>query len=461
MTSGAPDLDTDRSRAPSTVLLVVTLVLTSLNLRAAVTSVGPVLRDLQTSLAMSDTVAGLLTSLPVLSFGAVGLVAAKLGRRVGTERALVASLLLIVAGLVVRALAPSTGWFLVTSLLALVGMAVGNVLGPVVVKTWFPNEVGRYTGVYSVSVVLGTAVPVAVTVPIADALGGWRFGLGVWAVPALLALGPWLVLRRRAPVPGSGAPTSRASPAASSPPASETSSPSPTQAPTSPEASPRSASEASSRAIANTSSSPTARIRHDPRAWGLMVYFGIQGLEAYVVMGWFPTILQDGGLSPSRAGWTASFTLLLSVLVAMAVPSLAGRFPDQRPWVVSLTAASAAAYLGLMLAPGSVALLWAVLLGIGLGAFPLAILLIGLRAATPRGTSELSSFVQGYGYLLAAMGPFGIGLLHDLTGGWELPLGALLVAIVPKLAGGLLACSSGVVDAEEDPADDDGTIRPA
>jgi len=180
-----------------------------------------------------------------------------------------------------------------------------------------------------------------------------------------------------------------------------------------------------------------------------MVFFGVQSLEAYVAMGWLPTILQDAGLSPSRAGWTASLTLVLSVLVAMVVPSLATRYPDQRPWVVGLTGASVVAYLGLLLAPAAMPLLWAILLGIGLGAFPLAILLIGLRAATPRGTSELSGFVQGYGYLLAAMGPFGVGLLRDLTGSWDLPLGALLVVIVPKLIGGLLACADGVVDADQ------------
>lgn len=414
MTVGAPD--PARSPGPSTLLLVSTLVLTSLNLRAAVTSVGPVLREVQSALEMSDTVAGLLTSLPVLCFGAIGLIAAPLGRRVGTDRALVASLVVITLGVAVRALAPSAGWLLVTSVLALAGMAIGNVLGPVVVKAWFPGRVGRYTGVYSVSVVIGTAVPVAVTVPIADALGGWRFGLGVWAVPAALALVPWLALLRRRPV---------AAPA-----------PAPTPA---------------------LGGSPLgARIRRDPRAWGLMVFFGVQSLEAYVVMGWLPTILQDAGLSPSRAGWTASLTLVLSVLVAMVVPSLATRYPDQRPWVVGLTGASVVAYLGLMFAPGATPLLWAILLGIGLGAFPLAILLIGLRAATPRGTSELSGFVQGYGYLLAALGPFGVGLLHDLTGSWDLPLGALLMAIVPKLIGGLIACADGVVDADQDGPD--GTI---
>jgi MFS transporter, CP family, cyanate transporter len=407
MTSGRARVGPDRARAPSTLLLGVTLVLTALNLRAAVTSVGPVLRDIQADLAMSDTVAGILTSLPVLCFGVVGLIAARLGRRFGTERALVVSLVLITVGLVVRAVAPSVGWLLLTSLMALIGMAVGNILAPVVVKAWFPHEVGRYTGLYSMAVVLGTAVPVAITVPLAEALGGWRFGLGAWAVPALAALVPWLFVARRTPV-------EVATPATGS---------------------------GGAPALA-------ARIRRDPRAWALMVFFGIQSLEAYVVMGWLPTILQDAGLSPSRAGWTASLTLVLSVPVALIVPALAGRRPDQRPWIVLMTAASVLGYLGLLLAPASVPLLWAVLLGIGLGAFPLALLLIGLRATTSRGTSELSSLVQGYGYLLAATGPFAIGLLHDLTGGWELPLGALLVAIVPKLIGGLVAGAPGVVDAD-------------
>jgi len=407
MTDDGAHPGVERARAPSTLLLVATLVLTSLNLRAAVTSLGPVLRDVQAELGMSDTVAGLLTSLPVLCFGMVGLVAARLGRRIGTDRALVASLLLISVGLVVRALAPTVGWLLVTSVMALVGMAIGNVLGPVVVKSWFPRDIGRFTGVYSVAVVIGTAVPVAVTVPIAEAFGGWRVGLGVWAVPAALALVPWLILWRRSPI--------------------RVVTPRMTEGP-----------------------SPVAgRIRRDRRAWGLMVFFGIQGLEAYVVMGWFPTILQDAGLTPSRAGFIASLTLVLSVLVAMIVPPLAGRNPDQRPWVVGLIVASVSAYIGLMAAPGSAPLLWAILLGIGLGAFPLALLLIGMRASTSRGTSELSGFVQGYGYLLAATGPFGIGLLHDLTGGWELPLGALLLAVVPKLIGGLMACAHGVVDEVE------------
>jgi len=404
MTSSEPRSELTAGRGPTTLLLAATLLLTSLNLRAAVTSLGAVLRDVQADLAMSDTVAGLLTSLPVLCFGVVGLVAARVGRRVGTDRALVLSLLLVSGGLVVRALAPDVPTLLVTTLVALVGSAIGNVLVPVLVKAWFPDQVGRYTGLYSLGVVVGTAVPTAITVPLADAFGGWRVGLGLWAVPAALALVPWFLMSRREAL------------AMPAPP------------------------------VAAVSASTGRMIRRHPASWALMVFFGVQSLEAYVAMGWLPSILQDAGISPTRAGLLASLALVLGAPVALVVPALAARRPDQRPWVVLLTLASAAAYLGLLLAPARAPVLWVVLLGVGLGAFPLALLLIGLRATTSDSTSQLSSLVQGWGYLLAATGPLLIGVLHDLTGGWTLPLSMLLLVLIPKLIGGWIAGAPGVVD---------------
>ena len=397
------------ARTPSTLLLAITLALTALNLRAAVTSVGPVLREIQASLGMSDTVAGVLTTLPVISFGIVGLFAARLGRRIGTDTALMISLALIVVGLSVRAAAPTTGLLLITSLLALAGMAVGNILLPVVVRAWFPDKIGTYTGVYSVALMLGTAAPTAITFPIADAVGSWRFALGLWAIPALIALIPWFFVRSRQP-------ETVVEPAVRGP------------------------------------SSMASRIRRSPVAWGLMIFFGAQSLEAYVAMGWLPAILQDAGISSTASGWLASFTLVLSVPVAMAIPPLASRRPDQRPFIVMIVACSVAAYLGLLFAPSTAPVLWVFLLGIGLGAFPLALAMIGLRSSTAAGTAELSGFVQGAGYIFAATGPISIGLLHDLSGDWKLPLVALLVILIPKLIGGLIAGVPGVVDAEQTPA---------
>ncbi len=396
------------ARGPTALLLGTTLLLTALNLRAAVTSVGAVLPEIQAGVGMSDSVAGVLTTLPVLAFGIVGLLAARLGRRMGTDRALVAALLLITVGLVVRALAPTAGWILVTSLVALCGMAIGNVLVPVTVKAWFPDAVGRYTGLYSLGIMVGTAVPLAVTVPLSNLSGGWRFGLGIWAVPAALALVPWFLVSRRSEGLARSAPTGV--PFAGSP-----------------------------------------GVRRSVKAWALMVFFGIQSMEAYVAMGWLPSIFQDAGISPTRAGLLTALTMVVGVPVALLVPSLAARRPDQRGWVVALVAASVLGYLGLWLAAGRAPLLWSFLLGIGLGAFPLALLLIGLRARSPQTTSELSSLVQGWGYLLAAMGPLAIGVLHEVTGGWDVPLVALLLLLLPKLIAGLIAGAPGVVDG--DPSD--------
>lgn len=405
------------------VLLGAILALTALNLRAAVTSVGPVLRELQLDLGISDTLAGVLTTLPLLSFGIIGLLAARIGRRLGTEPALVLAMFAIVAGLAIRAAAPTIGWLLVTTFIALAGIAVANVLVPVAVKAWFPDAVGRATGLYSMAISAGVALPAGITVPVADAFGSWRFGLAVWAIPALLALGPWAVLaviRRRdarASAPVAGGPDVVTG-----------------------------AASASASGATTSTSTPVVPVHRRVKAWGLTVFFGLQSLEAYTAMGWLPAILQDAGLSPTRAGVMLAVTMAIGAPISLALPVLAARSPDQRPWVYALAGASVAAYVGLIVAPEAAPLLWAVLLGIGLGAFPLALVLLGLRASTAAGTGALSSLAQGGGYLMAALGPVTVGALHDVTGEWVWPLLALLVLLVPKVIAGSLAASPGYVD---------------
>ncbi|MEX2324305.1 MAG: MFS transporter [Nitriliruptoraceae bacterium] len=401
----------------SAALLAATLVLTALNLRAAVTSVGALLRDMQFALGMSDTLAGLLTALPVVAFGVFGLLTARMTRKVGPTTGLVVALVLITVGLAVRAIAPTVGWLLVTTMLSLVGIAVGNVLVPVMVKAWFPNHVGRVTGWYSMALLLGTALPATVSVPLADLLGGWRWGLGFWALPAGLALLPWLLIFR-----GSGRVSA------------------PTVDMTSEVVRDRHRAQAlAARAIGRL-------VRGNPKTWALAVLFGLQSLEAYVAMGWLSAIFQDAGIAASRAGLLLGITMVIGAPIALIVPGLAARHPDQRPWIAGMVACSVVGYLGLLLSPGRLSLLWAVLLGVGLGAFPLALLLIGLRAVTGPGTSALSSSVQGVGYLIAVAGPLGVGVLRDVTGSWDVPLAVLLALLVPKLGAGLIAGKPGYVD---------------
>lgn len=412
-----------RRAGPSTALLALTLTLTALNLRGTVSSVGPVLRDLQLDLGMSDAVAGVLTALPTVAFGLVGLVSAGLARRMGTERTLLVALAFIAVGLVVRVVVPGVGLLLLTSLLAMIGIAVANVLVPVAVKAWFPDDVGRMTGWYSMAISLGVAIPAAATVPIASSLGGWRVGLGFWALPAALALIPWMIVARsRRHARPADTPQVAVPPAA---PATVVSTPAASTSETAPLVVP---------------------VHRQVRAWALTVFFGLQALEAYTTMGWLPAIFQDAGLTPGRSGILLALTMGLGAPISLVIPRLAARRPDQRPWVVGLISCSAVAYLGLALAPAGAPWLWAILLGTGLGAFPLALVLIGLRAGTTAGTVALSSLVQGVGYLLAAMGPVTIGVLHERTGGWVVPITALAALLVPKLIAGWLAASPGTVD---------------
>jgi CP family cyanate transporter-like MFS transporter len=128
------------------------------------------------------------------------------------------------------------------------------------------------------------------------------------------------------------------------------------------------------------------------------------------------------------------------------VPRLVARPGNQRAVMFTVMLLYPVAYLGLVVAPHSLAVLWALLLGAATTTFPMILTLIGLRAATPEGTAALSSFTQSTGYLLAAIGPFGVGVLHDASGGWTVPLLALAILVVPMLALGAYVSRPAAVE---------------
>ncbi|WP_345025759.1 MFS transporter, partial [Streptomyces sedi] len=211
---------TDRAgarRTPSRALVwarrlaVPALLLAAANLRPAVTSLGPVLEEARAGLGMSAPVAGLLTSMPAACFALVGFAAPPLARRHGPDPVVLLGMVVLTAGLALRPLAGNAGTFIALSTLALAGIALVNVLMPVVVKERFPDRVGAMTGYYAMALNLGASTAAAVTVPLADRFGDWRVGVGAWALLAGVAVLPWLALARAgsaapaaAPVAGPG-----------------------------------------------------------------------------------------------------------------------------------------------------------------------------------------------------------------------------------------------------------------
>ncbi|MFE7272829.1 CynX/NimT family MFS transporter [Streptomyces sp. NPDC057623] len=390
-------------------LLVLAIVLTALNLRPAITSLGALLEEVRDGLGMSGTLAGLLTSVPPLCFAVFGVMAPRLARRFGPGAVVCAGMVAITAGLLLRPYVGSTAGFLAASALALMGIAVSNVLMPVIVKRWFPDRVGSMTGLYSMALALGTASAAAVTVPMTDVLGGsWQTGLAVWAAVAALAVLPWIPFVR----------DRGAAPAVS-------------------------ARETHARVEA-----PRLRITRSRTAWALAVYFGLQATGAYITMGWMAQIFRDAGVHAGTAGLLLAVTMVMGVPLAFVIPRLATRLPHQGPIVLALGACGLVGYAGLYLAPVSGAWAWALLLGVSNCSFPLALTMVGMRARSSAGVAQLSGFAQSTGYLISIPGPLLVGVLYQHSGGWGLPIALMAGLMIPQMAVGVLAGRDRTVEEE-------------
>lgn len=375
------------------VLLIVAVVLTALNLRPAITSVGPLLPEMRGALGASDTWAGVLTTLPGLCFAAAGLAAPWLSRRIGLGRTVSAALLILVAGLLIRV---CDGPLVVLggTLVATAGIALINVLIPVIIRGSFPAQVGLMTGIYTAALQGGGALGSAVTPVLDNALGGWRSALGAWSALALLALAAWVVGARGFDRPGTTAPA------------------------------------------ATTKGRSLLRSK---LAWTVTLFFGTQSFLAYVVMGWLPEVLIENGTTETRAGLLLGLISLIAVPISLIVSPLAARRDSQSGWIVGLGVLGMAGMLGLLIAPAAAPLLWSVLVGLGMSVFSLALTVIALRARDAQDTASLSGMAQGFGYLLAGVGPFMFGLLHQVSGGWTVPWLMMLAVYVVQTAAGALA----------------------
>jgi CP family cyanate transporter-like MFS transporter len=375
------------------------LVLLSLNLRPAAVSVGPVLAEVRDGLGMSTPAVGLLTSLPVLAFAAFGALAPAAARHVGVHRVTLLALLAVVAGLFGRAATHSEVVFLVLSMLALGGMAMANVLLPSLVKLHFPGRVGAVTAVYTTALAIGLTAALVLTVPVSEAYGGWRAGLGAWAVVALVAALPWVGLVAH-----------------------------------------DQAMESAPRSIRF---GDVARSR---LGLAMAAFFGLQSLQAYAVFGWFALLWRENGFTAGEAGALLGCLAAVSIPLSLWAPAAVARRAHPRGLLLAIMLCYPAGYVGLMVAPHRLALLWAVLVGVGAVTFPIVLTLIGLRSRTPQGTAALSGFTQSMGYLLAAVGPFGVGALHDVTGGWTAPLLLLTVLMVPQVLLGMYVARPAYIE---------------
>ena len=259
-------------------LVVAALALTGFSMRTAAICVGPVLGDVQRGLHTSSLGAGVITTLPVLCFAAIGSATPRLTRRFGTTVVLTVALAVSVLGMLLRALTGSLLAFAAASVLALCGGAVANVTMPTQVKRFSARRLATLTAIYTTALAIGTTAASGLTVPISAGHGsaGWRYGLGAWALPAALAVPVWLVFLRRDAGPAARRHTGRPVAAAGT-------------------------------------------------AWALMFLFAGQSFQAYIAFGWFARFFRDHGISAAQAGALVAFYAALSIPTAALGPWLAAR----------------------------------------------------------------------------------------------------------------------------------------
>jgi CP family cyanate transporter-like MFS transporter len=378
------------------VLLTAGIMLLAVNLRAAITSLPPVFPELSTALHLSNGSITVLAAVPVICFGLFSGLGGPLSRTVGEERVMLAALLLLAAGLLLRGALPGLMLFPGT-VLAAGAIALMNVLLPSLVKRRNPEHAGLLIGVYLAMLGAGAVVASLIAVPVFKAAGngpGWPVSLtlGLWVVPAVAAAVLWLPQVRYHTSPG--------------------------------------------RVVR-----PGGRgVHRHALAWQVGMFMGLQSLSYYATLSWLPTLFRDRGVTAAAAGGLLALMNLGNAVTAMIAPTVAHRIKDQRLIIAVTVLAMAAGLLGSQFAPTGSAVAWALLLGFGQGAsLGMAIFFTMARAPDPVTAASLSGFAQSTGYLIAAAGPLTVGFLHTATGGWTVPVLALLGALCLQLWAGLLA----------------------
>lgn len=393
----AAPIDNRRSLIAGRLLILVAIVVFSLSLRAAVTSLTPLLSRISGDMGFDSTITGTFGMLPAVMFALAGFVAPALSRRIGLERLAFCAAIATAVGTAGRAAMTDVVGLLGFMTIALAGMGLGNIVIPPLIKRYFGDRVALMSAIFMCGVQLGTILPAAAAVPLAEA-HGWRISLAVWALIPIATFLPWALICRGRLVTAGG----------------------------------DGAAPETLEKIVGVWRSPVAR--------GLTVMFAATSLMTYSMFTWIPQIITTAGGSERLGGAMVAVFSMSGLTAAFIAPALCARLANPYPVVVGAAVCFLVGFAGLLWLPLTATVVWVLILGLGPSTFPAAMTLINLRCRTGAGSAALSGVVQGGGYLIASSGPLVFGVLHDMSGQWTFSFAFLVVAVVALLAGGYHAC---------------------
>ncbi|MFZ3282467.1 cyanate transporter [Pseudomonas sp.] len=360
-----------RATARPAVWLMLAISLVALNLRPSMAAVGPLLSAIRADIPLSFSLASLLTMLPVMAMGLAMFFGLGISQRLGAQRTVLLSLLIIGLATLSRLFIESAAELIASAVLAGIGIALIQALMPVLIKSRFADNVALCMGVYVTSIMGGAALVASFAPLVMVQTGSWRHGLAIWAILALLALVFWW--SQRGQLPASVATASR-----------------------------------KDSFFAN------------PRAWLLAIFFGLGTASYTCVLAWLAPYYVEKGWSEQNAGLLLGFLTAMEVLSGLVVPAIANRSRDRRAVLMVLLGLIIAGFCGLILGPPHLSLLWPCLLGLGIGGlFPMSLIVSLDHLDNPQRAGALTAFVQGIGYLIAGLSPLLAGIVRDQLGSFE------------------------------------------
>ena len=388
--------------------MFIAVLALALNLRAAASSVGPLMEEIGDGMQFSGAVLGLLTSLPGLIFGILGLFAVRIGKRFGISTTLLLSAGALFLGIGLRAWIDNAWIFLVLSIIGLTGIAVANVLMPAWIKIHGKRYTVRLMTVYSVCVVAAGALGAALTAPAAQLFReifspetGWRTALSMWGLFAIVPVVLWVIVTKRI---GYDYP------------------------------------------VTPTHATGTKKMYRSPAAWAMTAFFALQSTQVYVQFGWLPQIYRDAGVGANEAGLLLATAAVIGLVGSVIMPTVVDRSRRLWVWPVSFGLVGALGYLGLLVWPAEGRWVWAILLGLSGMAFATALSLIPARSVDHEVTARLSGFVQPVGYILAGIGPMLVGVLYARSQSWTSTLIFLVILGLSMSVAGAFAARDTNVD---------------
>ncbi|WP_445179407.1 cyanate transporter [Pseudomonas sp. McL0111] len=374
-----------RATARPAVWLMLGIILVALNLRPSMAAIGPLLSAIRGDIPLSFSLASLLTMLPVMAMGLAMFFGIGISQRLGEQRTVVLSLLIIGLATLSRLFLDSAAELIFSAILAGVGIALIQALMPVLIKSRFPNHVALCMGLYVTSIMAGAAIAASFAPLVMVSTGSWRIGLAIWAALALIALLLWWSQPSTAPV------------------------------------------------IANTPVKKESFFNNS-RAWLLAIFFGLGTASYTCVLAWLAPYYVEQGWSEQHAGLLLGFLTAMEVISGLVTPAIANRSRDRRKVLMVLLGLIIAGFCGLILSPQHLSLLWPCLLGLGIGGlFPMSLIVSLDHLDNPQRAGGLTAFVQGIGYLIAGLSPLLAGVIRDRLGSFEWAWWSLTAVMVVML----------------------------